>query len=273
MKRNVLLTSCLMACIGFTQVVYAHVAPDATRVIYHGGNQFTTVDVKNNDPRFDYGLESYVLSHKKSNLLFPDTESMNRVFMVSPKFMMVPPKNKRVELQIIKLPGQTLPQDRESLFYLEFQEAPPRAAAHGKNVLQIAVRSQIKLIYRPHDIKPISSQNLQGKVSAVFQDGKMVVHNNSPYVISAIRMFNRPKTSAHETLKKSDEVRGNVQLTTTIFKPFSKTVVFLNKTKPSNDRLYLEYIGDYGGVRDVSIRVKNAALPRQARELKNGEML
>lgn len=272
MKRNVLLTSCLMACIGFTQVVYAHVSPEVTRVIYHGGNHFETVDVLNNDPRFAYGLESYVLSHKKSNLLLPDTESMNRVFMMSPKFTTVPPKNKRLELQIIKLPSQTLPQDRESLFYLEFQEAPP--AVHGKGSgVQIAVRTQIKLIYRPHDIKPISSQNLQGKVSAVFQDGKMVVHNNSPYVITAIRMFNRPKTSADETVKKADEVRGNVQLATTIFKPFSKTVVFLNKTKPSNEHLYLEYIGDYGGVREVAIRVKNAALPRQARELKNGEML
>ncbi len=45
-----------------------------------------------------------------------------------------------------------LPQDRESLFYLNVREIPPKP--DKPNVLQLAMQSRIKLFYRPAAIVP-----------------------------------------------------------------------------------------------------------------------
>ncbi|CDL40775.1 Pi-fimbriae chaperone protein [Citrobacter freundii] len=45
-----------------------------------------------------------------------------------------------------------LPQDRESLFYLNVREIPPKP--DKPNVLQLAMQSRIKLFYRPTAIVP-----------------------------------------------------------------------------------------------------------------------
>src|SRR5690606_20062113 len=43
--------------------------------------------------------------------------------------------------------GQGLPGDRESLFWINIQEIPPRSEA--ANALQVAIRTRIQLLYRP----------------------------------------------------------------------------------------------------------------------------
>lgn len=50
--------------------------------------------------------------------------------------------------------GQGLPQDRESVFWLNVLEVPPSAKATqpGQNLVQLAFRSRIKMFYRPEGL-------------------------------------------------------------------------------------------------------------------------
>ncbi|MGY3902290.1 fimbria/pilus periplasmic chaperone [Aeromonas lusitana] len=50
--------------------------------------------------------------------------------------------------------GQGLPQDRESVFWLNVLEVPPstKASQAGQNQVQLAFRSRIKLFYRPEGL-------------------------------------------------------------------------------------------------------------------------
>lgn len=47
--------------------------------------------------------------------------------------------------------GQGLPQDRESVFWLNVLEVPPsvKSTQAGRNLVQLAFRSRIKMFYRP----------------------------------------------------------------------------------------------------------------------------
>lgn len=54
----------------------------------------------------------------------------------------------KVAVKIQSLPDiATLPQDRESVYYFNLREIPPRSKE--ANVLQIALQTRIKLFYRP----------------------------------------------------------------------------------------------------------------------------
>lgn len=80
---------------------------------------------------------------------------------------------------------KTLPQDRESIFYLNVLDIPPKPKAKpdgNNNYLQIAVRSRIKLFYRP----ALSVNQLEAFHSVQWKrDGKyLVVNNPSPYFIT-----------------------------------------------------------------------------------------
>lgn len=59
-----------------------------------------------------------------------------------------------------------LPSDRESLFWLNVLEVPPKTTADGgrHNELQIAFRSRIKLFYRPAGV-PASAREVEQKLS------------------------------------------------------------------------------------------------------------
>lgn len=48
--------------------------------------------------------------------------------------------------------GSGLPTDRETVYWINVQEIPP--SAKQENVLQIAIRTRVKLFYRPTTLKP-----------------------------------------------------------------------------------------------------------------------
>jgi len=118
----------------------------------------------------------------------------------NPPFLLTPPVA-RIE------PGQTqtvrilktrddLPQDRESLFYLNVLEVPPVAAdvrEERRNFLQIAAHTKVKFFYRPkglHAQPGTAPQQLQFALEqAATYDAKgghlhVRVHNPSPYHVT-----------------------------------------------------------------------------------------
>ncbi|MBK0560907.1 fimbria/pilus periplasmic chaperone, partial [Klebsiella pneumoniae] len=72
--------------------------------------------------------------------------------VVVPPLQRLEPKSKSV-MRINAMPDAAmLPQDKESLFYFNVREVPPKS--ERPNVMQLALHTKIKLFYRPKAILP-----------------------------------------------------------------------------------------------------------------------
>lgn len=87
-------------------------------------------------------------------------ETIKMPFLITPPVFRLEARNSRtVRLQLLR-EHKALPQNVESLFWLNVLEVPPkRAAPVGSNVLQMAFRTRIKLFYRPASVANASLEN------------------------------------------------------------------------------------------------------------------
>lgn len=114
---------------------------------------------------------------------------------VSTPFLITPPlfrmdQHKDQSLRILYTQGaQPLPTDRESLFWLNVLEIPPKPSGPqyaGRNYLQFAIRSRLKLFYRPADL-PDDALKAPDKLTfkaATGQGAALEVHNPTPYYVT-----------------------------------------------------------------------------------------
>lgn len=115
-----------------------------TRVIYAGSSREVTVQLSNN------GQQPVLVSAWiDAGGAKRQTDEAEAPFAVTPPlFRMDPDKGQALR---ISLTQETLPADRESVFWLNVHEVPPvsQLARDGNNVMQLALRTRIKLFYRP----------------------------------------------------------------------------------------------------------------------------
>lgn len=64
----------------------------------------------------------------------------------------------------------SLPKDRETLFYFNVREIPPKS--DKENVLQVALQSRLKLFYRPESIKKKANDRSEEKITVTRQSSK-----------------------------------------------------------------------------------------------------
>lgn len=113
-------------------------------------------------------------------------------------FLITPPlcrmeAHKDQSLRILSTQAQ-LPSDRESLFWLNVLEVPPKPSGlqyAGKNTLQFAIRSRLKLFYRPANLTGDPSK-APGQVTwKVVADGEgyaLEVRNPTPYHVTFVQV-------------------------------------------------------------------------------------
>ena len=81
-------------------------------------------------------------------------EELKLPFVITPPVSRIDPKQGQ-SLRITYM-GQSLPKDRESLFWFNVLEIPPKpknANAENTNQLQLAFRTRIKFFFRPDGLK------------------------------------------------------------------------------------------------------------------------
>lgn len=125
----------------------------------------------------------------------PDStpDSVSTPFLITPPLFRMEP-HKDQSLRILYIPGkQPLPTDRESLFWLNVLEIPPKPGAQyaDRNYLQFAIRSRLKLFYRPANL-PGDAIKAPGQVTfkaaASGQGVVLVAHNPTPYYITIVKL-------------------------------------------------------------------------------------
>lgn len=119
-------------------------------------------------------------------------ETANVPFLLTPPVVKVSGRNGQ-QLRIKKLPA-SLPGDRESVFYINVLDIPP-VPEHlaGQNTVQLAVKSRIKLFYRPAALAGKPDDAVNGLRLLATGSGFRLV-NNSPFHISIANIENSAKT-------------------------------------------------------------------------------
>lgn len=134
----------------------------------------------------------------------------------------------------LKFTGTALPQDRESLFWLNFLQYPAKsAAAQGKNSLTMLVKSRIKIFYRPAGLVGDANKSLD-ELNVSLHDQKIDIKNTGPWHISVVNAF-------VSNGKKNIAVKS-----TGMISPYSSAQWIL--PKGAGDKLTVNAINDYGGV-------------------------
>lgn len=218
-----LLTSLVL---GLPMLANAAIVPDRTRVIYHEGEPSVSVTVSNKNPKLPFVVQSWIEDEKSVKISSP--------FMVLPPLLRIEPSDSNV-LRIVKLPGGALAQDRESVFYLNIREIPPKSEA--VNAMQIALQSKLKLFYRPKGVQPKRGEDVGLRLNLQFDPvaKKMTIDNPTPFHVTVVGLL-------------AGAEKSKIPLETVMISPMSKVEVPLNALAAG--KLYVSNMNDFGGQTD-----------------------
>lgn len=174
-----LVSLCLWATTAAASVVIS-----GTRVVFHAQQGEATVRLTNNNDHPAL-VETWIDAGDINST--PDT--VHTPFLITPPMFRMD-AHKDQSLRILYVPGkQPLPTDRESVFWLNVLEIPPKPAGPqfaGKNYLQFAIRTRIKLFYRPAKLPGdvLKAPDELTFKAAAGSSAALVVHNPTPYYIT-----------------------------------------------------------------------------------------
>lgn len=116
---------------------------DRSRLIFNEGENAISVNVTNRSIQHPYLAQSWLEDEQENKLTGP--------LMVLPPLQRVEADGK-TQVRVQQLPETaSLPKDRESVFYFNLREIPPKS--DKANVLTLAIQTRMKLFYRPKGIK------------------------------------------------------------------------------------------------------------------------
>ncbi|WP_439413239.1 fimbrial biogenesis chaperone [Enterobacter ludwigii] len=165
-----------------------------TRLIFDGAGDAATMSVNNGSAgtwlmRFWVSPYGETADKNSAQGITPDS---NLPFVVTPPLYRLDPQGS-VQLRVNRVKN-TLPADRESVYYLNSLAIPPKKGDKGyskavQSGLQFAVNTRIKLIYRPAGLKNDDVvKALPGKLEVSADGHNLSVHNPTPYYITMIQM-------------------------------------------------------------------------------------
>ena len=156
----------LISILFFISQSFAGVIIGGTRVIYSEGNKNVSINVENPD-KIPYLIQSWIDDVN---------ENKQSKFTITPPLFRLNP-DKANTLRIFLTEGN-LPSDKESLFWLNIKTIP--ATEKTENSLQIAFKTQMKLIYRPENLKKVNFEEEQKKLIWSKVGNKISVNNPTP---------------------------------------------------------------------------------------------
>lgn len=199
----------------------AAIALDRTRVIYDGASKAISVNISNENKQLPYLAQAWIEDGEQRKITGP--------LIVTPPVQRVEPGAKSM-VRISAMPeAKALPQDRETLFYFNLREIPPRS--DKPNVMQIALQTKVKLFYRPAAIAVKPGDVWQDRLILHKTANGYRIENPTPYYITVANISAQGKG------------RENKDFSPVLLAPKStKTVI-----SPVYEEPVVAYINDYGG--------------------------
>ncbi|QLL11388.1 fimbrial biogenesis chaperone [Pseudomonas chlororaphis] len=223
--------------------VQASIVIQGTRLVYPSDAREVTIKMDNTG-----GTSSLAQSWIDDGDASKGPEEMKVPFLVSPAVIRLDPESS-ASLRV-SYTGEKLAEDRESLFWLNVLETPPRKEV-DENVLQFTFRTRIKVFFRPKNLKSdvdLVANKLDWQFKqASHPDRKGKVENRLGVQV------NNP-TAYYVSFGKIEVVLDGqpVAVKDEMIAPFSSTFFSLPEQKPQNYRkasVRYEVINDFGGRR------------------------
>lgn len=181
MRHGYLLSTLILVA----ATAHAGVIINGTRLVYHGDKKESSLGLSNPDAT-DYLVQSWVDSGGKNTTKAP--------FLITPPLFRLDAKEDNV-LRVVRT-GGNLPEDRESLYWLNIKAIPSSKHFEGVNTLQIAINTRIKLLYRPPAVigKP---EDVADKLEWHREGNDLVVNNPTRFYMN----FQKVTLSGHKVDK------------------------------------------------------------------------
>ena len=212
------------------QPALAGISVGASRIIFSEADSSQSVDINNRSHNQPY-LINVGISESLS------AKSTDSVFMPTPALFRIEPDSSN-QVRILKKTN-SLPRDRESVFYLNVMAIPTSKAGQSDSenkvggTLQVATGNTIKLFYRPSNL-PLAQKEAMGKLQLSREGNGIKVSNPTPYYISM-------KTLMIDGKKvKLDVIKG-----TSMIAPFAANVY---PVTAGQGKAEWAAINDFGGV-------------------------
>ncbi|WP_238131890.1 fimbrial biogenesis chaperone [Vibrio cincinnatiensis] len=161
----------------------ASVVVNRTRVIYQEGAKETSFQLLNKS-KTTHLVQAWIDNGDAE----APPEEIKTPFVILPPIVKIAGESG----QVMKIQGDEtlmdLPKDRESVFWVNILDIPPlpqTTSQEGGNYLQVALRTRIKLFYRPKGLllsKSFMNENLQ------VNDSYNCLDNRSPFYMSIVKI-------------------------------------------------------------------------------------
>ncbi|EOE6859511.1 fimbria/pilus periplasmic chaperone [Cronobacter dublinensis] len=227
MKKTVFAAALALTGVMATEQAFAAIALDRTRVVYNGEEKSISLNISNENKNLPYLAQAWIEDAQGNKVTSPLT-------VLPPVQRVEAGAKSQVKAQAAPA-AASLPQDKETLFYFNLREIPPRS--NKPNTLQIALQTRIKLFYRPAAIALDKTQAAEGdwveKVTLTRQGDKFVVNNPTPYFLTIV--------------EGAPSAKGNpVGFEPVMVSPKGSATIAASAAAFGNSPV-LTYVNDYGG--------------------------
>lgn len=150
----------------------AGVVVGGTRLIYDGAKKESSLNVSNPD-KVPYLIQSWIETTGGGVEKAP--------FVITPPLFRLDGDQNNV-LRVVRA-GGNIPSSQETLYWMNIKSIPSSVKEEGKNTLQVAVKTRIKLIYRPEGLKGVPeevAQNLKWQRNG----NQLQVTNPTPFYMN-----------------------------------------------------------------------------------------
>lgn len=211
---------------------FAGIQVDQTRVIYNGGEKSAALSI-HNDTDETWMVQTWLDTGDAT------ATPTNLPMQAIPPILKLA-GNKDAILRFV-YSGSGLPTDRETVYWINVQEIPP--SAKQENVLQIAIRTRVKLFYRPTTLKTTLQKEAQA-LTWRKQGNELVVTNKGPLHL----------TFGVLTLKSGAKTW---KVNADMVKPMDSLNIKLPAGAAAADQMSFTFINDFGGhteIKDIRIQ-------------------
>lgn len=234
---------CILGLIvgGVSFLSSAAVSLDRTRAIYPSNEKVVTININNDNKKYPFLAQVWIEDEHGRKVTSP--------MLALPPLQRINAGQKAV-VNITTVPGaEALPTDRESIFYFNLREIPPKS--DKKNVMQITLQSKIKLFYRPEAIVREKGNIWQNELIVRKSNNKIIIDNPTPFYITVSQLLTESKKKGGKIIKGFEPM---------MIAP--KSTVNVNAAINSMNNFVLTYINDYGGYIDLLFSCNNGTVCR-----------
>ncbi len=199
-----------------------------TRVVFNSNDKAAVFTANNSSSIDTWLIRSWVSPYGKTDKEPSEADAVDN-FVITPPLHRLDP-NSSVQLRVNRA-GGALPEDRESVFYINALAIPPKPKDAKGSVIQFALNTQIKLFYRPQKLNDERELvKAYGDVTVSANGDTLTLSNPSPYYLTLTNIV----LNERSTLTPADPM----------IPPFGSITV---TTSAKSGTVSYQAINDFGG--------------------------